>query len=308
MSVTIVIPSFKRPAIAARAVEAILPQLAEEDKCIVVVQGEEAERECATREITRVALKGGWNVGEEGPLVILEQPVPGRADARNMGLLKATTTYVVYVDDDSIARPGWLEALLSPLEENRADLVAGRAHEEPDTTTNAPRRVGAVLTWTGHTRRNFDADRSGTSRIVCSNNMAVRRDMALQAGGFDTRFHEPAMYEDVEFSERLRRMGARIWYSADAVVDHMVEPGGRWEQDSESSEVGRAGHMSLIFRLHRPWGWPVMAAAYLAAAKWKVVIGRLPVRTIWKVAVALLRGWRMGSGRLPPLVERTGTT
>lgn len=303
MRATIIIPTFRRPDIAARAVEAVLPQLTEEEKCIVVVQGEVAERQSATQEITLAGLEGGGFAEDDGPLVILEQPVPGRSAARNLGLLKSGTPFVVYIDDDSMVRPGWLEALLRPLEEDRADVVTGRIVERPDRTTNAPRRVGAVLTWTGHTRRNFNTDRSGPSGIASSGNMAVRRELALQAGGFDTRFDEPAMYEDVEFSERLRRMGARIWYAADAVIDHLAIPASVGEESPESSEVERAGHMSLIFRLHRPLLWPVMAKAYLAAAAWKAVRGRLPLAIVPKVAAALLRGWKRGSGSLPPLLE-----
>jgi GT2 family glycosyltransferase len=134
--------------------------------------------------------------------------------------------------------------------------------------------------------------------------MAVRRELALRAGGFDTRFDEPAMYEDVEFSERLRRLGARIWYTGDAVVDHLVEQTGRWPENLDGMEVVRARHMSLIFRLHRPWSWPVMALAYLGAAKWKVVRGRLSIKTIWGVAAALLEGWRRGSHPRRELNER----
>jgi GT2 family glycosyltransferase len=112
------------------------------------------------------------------------------------------------------------------------------------------------------------------------------------------------MYEDVEFSERLRRMGARIWYAGDAAVDHLVESSGRWERDIEGLRVIRATQMSLLFRIHRPWSWPVMAAVYLGAAKWNVLTGGLPVKTIWRVASALIRGWRRGAGELPPLIER----
>lgn len=304
MSATIVIPSYRRPDTLALAVEALLPQLKEGDRCVVVVQGAELEREEVEKRLKHLSDRHGGESAGADSLQIIRQPTAGRAAARNLGLLQFETDFVVFIDDDSIARDGWLEALLLPLEEDRADLVAGRAVEDPDLTTNAPDLVGAHLTWTGHTRRNFNSERSGSCDVACSNNLAIRRDLAVEAGGFDIRFYEPAMYEDVEFSERLRRMGARIWYTGDAVVDHLVEQTGRWEQDLNGLEVVRAGHMSLLFRLHRPWGWPVMAMAYLGAAKWKVLKGRLSMKTIWGVAAALLEGWRRGRDPRQPLKER----
>jgi len=303
LSATVVIPSFRRSEIVLRAVEVLLPQLGEQDRCIVVVQGDAGEREDTIKAIARRGQEVGWEFGDKRSLNIIEQPKPGRSAARNLGLLESGTPFVAYIDDDSMVRPGWLEALLRPLEEDRADVVTGRIVEKPDRTTNDPQRVGAVLTWTGHTRRNFNTDRSGSSGIASSGNMAVRRGLALRAGGFDTRFDEPAVYEDVEFSERLRRMGARIWYAADAVIDHLAIPSSVGEESPESSEVERAGHMSLIFRLHRPLLWPVMAKVYLAAAAWKAVRGRLPLAIVPRVAAALLRGWRRGSDSLPPLLE-----
>ena len=45
-------------------------------------------------------------------------------EARNHGLKLATTRYVVFIDNDVICAPGWLQALVSCAEEEQADLVA----------------------------------------------------------------------------------------------------------------------------------------------------------------------------------------
>ena len=301
MSVTVVICTYKRPGVAARCAEAIVPQLGPEDSCLVVAQGDDAEYE-----ETRGAIGRKFKEPVRS-LRIIHQREPSRTEARNRGLVEAETAYVAYLDDDCVARPGWLAELLVPLREGRADLVAGRLVEDPDLTTNAPRRTGAVITSTGHTRRNFNTPRSGPSGLAPGGNMAVRRELALRVGGFDTGiWRGTATYEDSEFSERLRRAGARIWYNGEAVVDHLaVRSGSWWTGDLSSQEAERARHMSLIFRRHRPWRWPLMAKAYILAALFKVVRGRLPYRAVRMVAAGLIEGRGDGAREMRPLSERT---
>lgn len=308
MSVTVIIPTLRRPEVVTRAVRGVLEQLEEGDRCLVVVQGTEQER-AATRRAISVWLGGpaepDQSVFRSDRLVLVDQPEPSLTAARNRGLLMANTPYVAFLDDDAVPRRGWLSELLRPLREDRADLVAGRLCEVPSLTTNDPDRVGAVLTWTGHTRRNYDADRSGPSGLAPGGNMAVRRVWAVRAGGFDPRITGAALYEDVEFSERLRNLSARIWYCAEAAVDHLaVRTGEWWAQESAVREAERARHMSLIFSRHRRRSWTIMAATYIGAAVWKVVSGRLSPSALWKVPLALGQGRAIGRRPLPPLNGR----
>jgi GT2 family glycosyltransferase len=186
-----------------------------------------------------------------------------------------------------------------------AEVTAGRLWEDPDRTTNSPGTVGGTLTWTGHTRRNYRTDRAGPTGLAPSGNMALARELALAAGGFDEGFGGAEIYEDVEFSLRLSRRGARIRYVPQAGVDHLAVRTGPWWAVDASREVDRARHMSLIFRRHRPFLWPLMAAAYLAAALLKTVRGRLPVGALPRIAAGLLKGLR-GSPPPGPLSQGEG--
>lgn len=305
MSATVIIPTYNRPQVVCRAVRGTLEQLRPGDCCMVVVQGTDAERAQTRRAISIWIGAGDGDETRDAalpPLIVIDQTEPGLTLARNRGLLEARTRYVVFLDDDAVPRKGWLAALLKPLEEDRADLVAGRLCESPNLTTNAPGRLGAVLTWTGHTRRNYDTERSGPTELAPGGNMAVRRRLAMRAGGFDPAFEGAAIYEDVEFSERMRNLSARIWYEAAAAVDHLaVRTGVWWARGNVSREVERARHMSIIFRRHRPRGWYLMAAAYWWVAVWKVLRGRLGGSALWRIPVALYRGRRRGAEQLPML-------
>jgi GT2 family glycosyltransferase len=306
MSVTVIIPTCRRAQIVSRAVRGTLEQLGAGDRCIVVVQGTERDRAETRRALAL------WAAGEPEPeavqqeaLRVLEQEEPGLTRARNLGLLAADTPFVAFLDDDAVPRRGWLEALTGPLREDRADLVGGRLCESPDQTTNAPDRIGSWLTWTGHTLRNYNTDRSGPSGLAPGGNMAMRRELALRAGGFEEAFTGAALYEDVEFSERMRAFSARIWYEGEAAVDHLaVRTGDWWEQEKAAWEAERARHMSAIFSRHRPRRWGLMAIAYIGAAKWKVLRGRLRISDIWRITVALIQGRRIGAVTPRPLEQK----
>jgi GT2 family glycosyltransferase len=291
MSLTAVIPTWRRPEVTAGTVRGLFVELDAGDECLVVAQGGPDERRAVVTALSGIRRDGAGRTPQGIWLRVLEQEHPSRCAARNRALRAARGRWIAFLDDDTVPRPGWRSALLAPLLEGRAEVVAGRLWEEPDRTTNAPRAVGGWLTWTGHTRRNYRTDRSGPTGLAPSGNMALGRALARKAGGFDEGFGGAEIYEDVEFSERLRRMGARVVYAPQAEVDHLaVRTGPWWEGVYLEREIDRARHMSLIFRRHRPFGWPLMAAAYLAAAAWKAMRGRAPAALLPRTGSALLRG------------------
>jgi GT2 family glycosyltransferase len=307
VSLSVIIPTWRRPEVTARTVVKVLAELVAGDECLVVAQGSEGEREAVRSALAKAGCAPApTGAVAGGPrLRVLDQEHPGRCAARNRALRAARGCWVALLDDDTLPRPGWRAALLAPLEAGEAEVTAGRLREDPDRTTNSPGTVGGTLTWTGHTRRNYRTDRAGPTGLAPSGNMALARELALQAGGFDEGFGGAEIYEDVEFSLRLRRRGAHLVYVPQAEVDHLAVRTGPWWAVDAAREVDRTRHMSLIFRRHRPFLWPLMAAAYMAAALLKAVRGRLPAAALPRIAAGLLQGLR-GSPPPGPLSEGEG--
>lgn len=132
------------------------------------------------------------------------------------------TAYTVLLNNDAVVQPGWLTALLAPLE---ADPVVGAVCSKlllPDGRLNS---AGGYLEPNGYGHdRGFgepDDGRFDVAREVAfatGTAAAFRTSAVRQVGGIDPRFF--LYYEDVELSWRLWLAGWRIRYQPSAVVVH----------------------------------------------------------------------------------------
>ncbi|HZB58728.1 MAG TPA: glycosyltransferase, partial [Actinomycetota bacterium] len=136
----------------------------------------------------------------------------GPAAARNLGWRRATAEWVAFLDDDVIPGPSWLADLARDLEGLEAEVAASQG------------RVRVPLPpW----RRPTDWERNvrglETARWATAD-MAYRRSVLQEVGGFDERF--PRAYrEDADLGLRVVRAGYRI-VNGRRVVTHPVRAAG----------------------------------------------------------------------------------
>ena len=118
-TVSIIIPTQRRPAPLARAVRSAFAQdgvdAAEIE--LVVVDNDAAGSAAATVEALRA----------EAPFALryVHEPRPGVANARNAGLAAGAGALIAFLDDDEEAPPTWLAALLDAQRRFDADVVFG---------------------------------------------------------------------------------------------------------------------------------------------------------------------------------------
>jgi len=124
--------------------------------------------------------------------------------ARNAGIREATVDKLVFLDDDSEPRGDYFQRVSALLDEHQA--VTGRIR---DTGADYLRPVSSS---------DYDQGDTGhvTERVVGCN-MAVRRQVIEDIGGFDERL--PYGHEETELIDRLRT-NYDVWYCPDLVVDH----------------------------------------------------------------------------------------
>lgn len=213
--VTVMTPTFRRPAALARALESVALQqgLAGIACEVLVVDNAPDGDAAAVVEALRPRLST--------PLIYVHEPRPGVANARNAGLAAATGAHVAFLDDDEVASPRWLAALRETHLALGADVTFGPVHgRAPD----APAELRPLL------ERFFSRADLGATGLLdshdgggCGNSM-MRRATALAGDApFDPAANETGGEDDRLFQALHARGGVFAW-AADAHVDEMVPP------------------------------------------------------------------------------------
>lgn len=142
------------------------------------------------------------------------------------GAAQSTANYLILVNNDAVAEPGWLEALVESIESAPDDVVAisGRI---VDLDGRRADFVGGVVTFDGHgfqpgfhkpLDRVREPETGDDLLFACGGNMIVRREAFDDLDGLDDDYF--AYLEDVDFGWRAWLSGYRITYSREAAVRH----------------------------------------------------------------------------------------
>ena len=158
-------------------------------------------------------------------LIRLDQNT-GFAHANNLAAEKAEDCdWIAFLNPDAFAAPGWLENLLGAAQSNPqfsffgSHMLRHGTEDELDGTGDVYHVSG--LAW----RRDHGLKASQTKRATqeifapCAAAAMIRRDVFMAAGGFDENFH--SYLEDVDLAFRIRLLGQRCLYVADAIVEHV---------------------------------------------------------------------------------------
>ena len=209
------------------------------EECIESVKASEAARE-EIIVVDNASTDGSRECVQDVPdikLVKLDSNC-GFAQASNLGAAAATGDYLVFLNNDTVVKAGWLDALLRVMTSDANIGVAGSKllfHDNPTILNSA----GANITFNG---RGYDIgfldtdseDYNVLRRVgaVCAASMMVRQDEFLRLGGFDPLYF--MYFEDVDLCWRYWLSGQKVVYVPESVVYH------RFSASSESS-----GHSPL---------------------------------------------------------------
>lgn len=159
------------------------------------------------------------------------------AENCNRGAAQASAPLLVFLNDDTIPAPGWLESLVEAFDEPDVG-IAGACLRYPHTLALQHAGIFFDLDPVGQLRannvtnelENLTRDVDGVTGAC----LAIRAHLFDEAEGFDEGFVNG--YEDVDLCLRVRSAGWRIRYVAESVVLHHESASGpaRWTHVHEN--------------------------------------------------------------------------
>jgi GT2 family glycosyltransferase len=242
VDLSVVIPTRDRRPVLRETLERLERQAGDVSVEIKVV--DDGSSDGTPDAVRAIQEKGGLD------LELIEQPGHGPAIARNRALAAVSAPACLFLNDDSVPRPGLLA--------RHRDFHA--RHPEPAAAllgaTVLPEQPPATpfMRWLADNHFDYagieDPRSAGGGRFFTSN-VSAKTAFVLEAGGFDESFREAAN-EDVELGLRLAARGMRLEYDPDAIVEHQ-HPSGLAEAIHRYMRTGRM----LVPLVERHPDWPV---------------------------------------------------
>ena len=192
--VSVILPARNEALLVAGALRSIAaqPLSAGEVEAIVVDNGS-SDGTAAAVDAAKEGL-GGLAV------LLLSDPMPGIARAKNLGARRARGRYLVFLDADSRMSPGLLPRIL---ERAHAGERAASIRIVADSGDTLDRAFFGLMEWG---KRLFG---------IRANMCWLERELFEQLGGFDEALHQA---EDLDLLVRARRAGVTVGHLSDAWI------------------------------------------------------------------------------------------
>jgi len=185
------------------------------------------------------------------PFHALHNPTnDGFARACNRGAAVARGQYVLFLNNDTVPQPGWLDALLAALPALAAPapgpapaIIGARLLFPDDTVQHAGIGFNArdepVHRAYGASLDDATALRSCPVPAVTGACLLMERARFLALGGFDEGYRNG--FEDLDLCCRVRQGGGIVWYAAESTLYHFESASaGRYSADEANYRRFRA--------------------------------------------------------------------
>jgi len=212
LPLTVAIPTYGREQVLIDTINQFLRQEPATEEILVVDQTLDHLPETEQR------LK---SLHEDGAIQWIRLLEPSQPGALNRALAEATQPIVLFLDDDIEIVPGFVQAHFQHYKDEQVWAVAGQILQPDQEELN-----GWIHKTSNSPFADFDFPFHSDTRTWIQNgmsgNLSVRREKAIEIGGFDENFVPPVSYRfDNEFCKRICNNGGKILFEPSARIYHL---------------------------------------------------------------------------------------
>ena len=228
-SLDIVIPTYQRGNVLLQTIEYLQAHSAVYTHLFVVDQTVYADDDPVAQQLQELA--------QQNIIHWLRLPEPSIPNAMNQGLLAAQSDVVLFLDDDIIPSQNLVAEHQAAYQDSSVVAVVGQVLQPGETVLNTEGEVANAASFGS----GFDSDlvfpfnsaqrRAIQNCIAC--NLSVRRQQAIDCGGFDRNFIAVAYRFETEFCRRLLRHSTQglqhatqCLFLPEASLHHLKAPSG----------------------------------------------------------------------------------
>jgi glycosyltransferase involved in cell wall biosynthesis len=270
MSITVIIPTYRRPQDLKRCLEALKKQTCIPDEVIVVVRDNDSSTWTFLKEYNSESLL----------LRSVKVSIPGQVAALNAGLDEASGDIISFTDDDAVPYAEWLARIESHfLSDNFIGGVGGKdwLYINGKLIEGEKQTIGKVQ-WFGRTIGNhhLGVGKPREVEILKGANMSYRR-TAIGNLRFDERLlgSGAEVHNDLAFCLTIKKAGWKLIYDPLVEIDHYQ--GVRFDEDIR----GQFNELAWFNEVHND---TVVLLEYLPSLR-KIVF------LIWTILVGTRKGF-----------------
>jgi GT2 family glycosyltransferase len=241
--ITIAIPTYNRGAILVETIERLLALTPPAEAIVIADQ---------TREHPPAAQTALERWSRVGSIVWLRLAEPSIPRAMNDALAAATTPLVLFLDDDIIPDPRLAGAHIHAHRDEAVWAVAGQVLQPGEEPGGHSPRVRTEEHLTDDLEFAFNSSEPRFVTNVMAGNLSVKRQRALQLGGFDENFIGAAYRFETDFAMRVAAAGGRVWFEPSASIRHLKLASGGLRSYGDHRAVAAPTHTvgDYYFALH----------------------------------------------------------
>lgn len=194
---TIQLCTYNRAALLERVLDACLEQTVDDREYEIVVV-DDGSVDSTSAVIQR------WRARARCRFTAVAQSNAGLAKARNAGIARATGERIIFIDDDVLPLPNFVEEHLRGAARHPNRIVRGGAIEV-ESLDGLPPPIWSIKNYSGN--------------YFWTTNVSAPLSTIRAIGGFDESFSEYG-WEDIDVGLRLRARGVRAVFHPEALVYH----------------------------------------------------------------------------------------